>query len=700
MSTPRAAAGTDPLAYRPDIDGLRAVAVLEILLFHLQVPGFAGGYVGVDVFFVVSGYLITRNIVRRRAAGEWSFAAFYGRRLRRLFPAILATLVATFVVGFLLLSPKHFADLAQSILYTGVLAPNLFFWDRFWNRSGYFATLPLLRPLLHFWSLGVEEQYYLLWPVLLAVLLRWRRPAIVATLVLLAAVSAGASEHWLGIDPGAAFYLLPFRAAGLLLGASLVFLPGLRRASTSVADVLVVAGLGMIGYATVFFDPATPYPGLRVLVPVVGAGLVVLAGDAAATGRVLLANRPMVWIGLISFSLYLVHWPLVVFYGYWTLRPFGGAEQLGIAVVSLIAAAAMYRFVERPFRAGPHVRLSPAGVASASFATMLPIMFIAANVWAQGGWAWRVANRPPQVPRAVLVGCRRGKLPGCKLGTPARGRPRMLLIGDSQARSLSDGIYHLARRNGLQVRQWTRNACAPFFDVSVAPGTPDVQKEKACAAMREAWKSFIAERRPQIVVLAGRWLGYVGRLDAPGLAHRGPSFAARLRPQPSPALASQQVLEAALARTVASIVAQGSKVIIVSSPPEPGISMSACRDVPLYLMDEETRRHRCAVSYAQGMAQVGLVDAAIAHLEQDDVMAIFPSRMLCDESRGTCEFYREDGRPLFRDATHLSPIGSRTLAEQVEGEFAARMRAWGLARRGRAGRALPSHAAGVPNSYP
>jgi peptidoglycan/LPS O-acetylase OafA/YrhL len=160
MSTPRAAADTGPLAYRPDIDGLRAVAVLGIMLFHLGVPGFGGGYVGVDVFFVVSGYLITRNIVRRRAAGQWSFGAFYGRRLRRLFPAILFTLVATFVTGFLLLSPKHFADLGQSILYTGVLAPNLFFWDRFWNRSGYFATLPLLRPLLHFWSLGVEEQYY------------------------------------------------------------------------------------------------------------------------------------------------------------------------------------------------------------------------------------------------------------------------------------------------------------------------------------------------------------------------------------------------------------------------------------------------------------------------------------------------------------------------------------------------------------
>jgi peptidoglycan/LPS O-acetylase OafA/YrhL len=667
-----------PLAYRPDLDGLRAVAVLSVMLFHLDVPGFSGGYTGVDVFFVISGYLITRNLVRRWEAGRWSLADFYGRRLRRIFPALFFTLVTSLTLGFLLLSPLHLERLAEATLWTNVLLPNVYFW----RQQGYFDALARFKPTLHTWSLGIEEQFYLLWPLALPALRRAPRAVAVGTLVVLAAASVGLGERWLAIDAGAAFYLLPFRCFGLALGAALVFV---RRPRAGAAEPLVLAGLGAIAWAVVGFDDKTPYPGLHALVPVLGAALVVHAGEAPMAGR-LLRTRILVAIGLVSYSLYLIHWPLLVFYEYWTLRPLGPREHLGVAVVSLGAAAMMYRFVEQPFRAGQRARLGPAGFACACLGLTVPLMFVGAIVWGERGLPWRVSARPePPIPGAAVYCRPASKHPGCLLGVRKPTPEDVLLIGDSHADALATGLDHLARRHHLKMRRWTLRGCPPLFDVFIhyRQSGPLVDNEPLCAATRAAWKAYVRERRPKIVVLAAHWAAYTETAGDYGIG----MLADKLVLDPADAVAtkdaSRRIFPRALADTVETIAAAGSKVVIFSTPPALGVSLAACRDVPTYLIGAVQKAERCkVVTYEQAMDRVAFTDGVIAGLASPDVLAILTKRAFCDAATRSCEFFAK-GRALFRDSHHLSPAGSMRLARYAAADFADMVRRAGLERRAR-----------------
>ena len=279
--------------------------MLSVLLFHLDVALFSGGFVGVDAFFVISGFLITRLIRDDVAAGKFSFTRFYVRRARRIFPALFLTLAATFVAGYLLFSSQHLMRLGGALVSAVFSVSNFYFW----GEAGYFDTAAHLKPLLHTWSLGIEEQFYLLWPAILVfTLLRAPRWAPVALLFVGGALSLFLSEFFVRW-PSIAFYLLPFRAFEFALGAVLVWLNPHRMKSAIWGELWVAAGLGMLGYSIVSFSGETPFPGLNALIPCVGTALIIYGGESRFLSR-LLSNPIAVGIGLISYSLYLVHWPV------------------------------------------------------------------------------------------------------------------------------------------------------------------------------------------------------------------------------------------------------------------------------------------------------------------------------------------------------------------------------------------------------
>lgn len=338
------------MKYRPEVDGLRAVAILPVVLYHAGVAGFPGGFIGVDVFFVISGYLITSIILSERRAGHFTLTGFYARRIRRIFPALFVMMAVSYPVAWLLLGPSAMREFAGSIAASTVFLANVYFLD----VSGYFATAAELKPLLHNWSLSVEEQFYLFFPMV--VLLSWRAgPKVQAGLFFgLALASLGLAQWQISQgDAAPAFFLLQTRLWELLAGAlTALWLSGVQGAQIREGGryrPLALIGLAMILTAVVAYDGETPFPGVAALLPVVGAVLVItFAAPQGLAGRVL-AWRPIVFVGLLSYSLYLWHVPLLAFTRIGTGRE-DTLLMLGVCGVALGMAYLSWRYVERPFR--------------------------------------------------------------------------------------------------------------------------------------------------------------------------------------------------------------------------------------------------------------------------------------------------------------------------------------------------------------
>lgn len=337
------------MKYRSEIDGLRAVAVASVVLFHGGFTAFRGGFLGVDVFFVISGYLITAIVLRELAAGTFSLATFYERRIRRILPALFVVMAACIPPAWMLLAPTDMSDFSASILAVLACSANVLFW----SQSGYFDTAGELKPLLHTWSLAVEEQYYLLFPPLLAVLTRHARWAVPGILFVVGGVSLGLAHWGASAQPEAAFFLLPTRAWELVVGAfAALYAERLgQRATASVwASTASLAGLCMIAVAVFGFDASTPTPSLFTLVPTLGAALVILFASPANGVGQLLSLRPVVGLGLISYSVYLWHQPLFAFATHMTLDAPGVLLRVLLALAAVLLGYLSWRYVEQPFR--------------------------------------------------------------------------------------------------------------------------------------------------------------------------------------------------------------------------------------------------------------------------------------------------------------------------------------------------------------
>jgi peptidoglycan/LPS O-acetylase OafA/YrhL len=479
-----------------------------------------GGFVGVDLFFVISGFLITRNILADIQAGTWSYGRFYTRRVRRLFPALFVTLALSFVGAVWLLHPNDLKWFAETAVHSAVSTSNFLYW----LELGYFGPAAERTPLLHTWSLSVEEQFYLVWPALVLYFLaagrggRARAVRLLAVLLGLSVVSIWAAELLLSGDRQAAFYLMPFRFAEFAAGAVLVWLPRPPEAWRWSEELLLAAGLALVAVAVVGFDRETPFPGVASLVPVAGAALLIYAGRAPRLGR-LLTQRPLVWVGLVSYSLYLVHWPLLVFSELELMRAISGWDRILLGAAALGIAWAMWRWVERPFREAPRRprHLSPAAFGLSCAGLTILLLWTSSTVMMGDGWPWRI----PESVRAPIAGLEaarnarevRSRTGTCHMNMWAGetadgayvdetclsldpGRPNYLLVGDSHGADRYTGLSSLY--TDVRFLQLTTASCRPLL------GNPF--DEYHCQERLDyVFHQFLPKALVDGVILAGRW---------------------------------------------------------------------------------------------------------------------------------------------------------------------------------------------------
>jgi len=447
--------------YRTDIDGLRAIAVVPVVLFHIGFALFTGGFIGVDVFFVISGYLITSSLNDDFERQRYSIAAFYERRIRRIFPALIAVILFTALAGGVLLLPDELQDLGQSIWGACLFVSNI----TFWQQSGdYFGVVSERQPLLHTWSLAVEEQFYIFFPLLLALLHRSpRRATTIAVTLLIFALSLAASIYATSAAPVANFYLLPTRAWELLAG-SLIAFGAVPTPSTRLrAEIEAALGLALIVVPLFAYGPQTPFPGLAAMPPVAGAFLIIHAGTGpfpTLTARLLSMRVPR-FFGLISYSLYLWHWPIIV-YSRYVMLELDTVAMVAIAVASVALATLSWRYIERPFRRPGLFKTR--GRLFATTATLLAAGSLC-------GLFFKASGLPGRFSPALLVMADKRSYwgPGrecgaaydkrrtvrtlCALGDP-RASPDFLVVGDSHADAAAPAVFESARalhRSGYQI---------------------------------------------------------------------------------------------------------------------------------------------------------------------------------------------------------------------------------------------------------
>jgi peptidoglycan/LPS O-acetylase OafA/YrhL len=644
-------------SYRPDIDGLRAVAVLSVLLFHAFPAALTGGFVGVDIFFVISGYLISQILLGQLERGTFTFRDFYARRIRRIFPALLLVLAATIAFGWVALLPADFESLGLQIAAGAGFASNLLLWR---ETGEYFATSAELKPLLHLWSLGVEEQYYLLWPLLLFVLRSDRRHRIMWLIVALWATSFALSIYLVERRPIAAFYLPQSRFWELMTGSLVAYLrthgnalpiaAWLRRASSSVAlrNAAVLTGGAALLAALLVVNEERAFPGWWALLPTAGSALLIAAGPASVLNRAVLATRGLVYVGLISYPLYLWHWPLLAY-----ARILGGGDappsaavRAALLVAAFVLACATYELVEKRVRHLRPARFRPAvvGGLASGVAAVAGVGLLAFSSYAQS----RSANEPELTEiSAALHDWDYGGDSTLRGDSDAA----VVFIGDSHLQQFLPRVVQLMDRHDAPVHTVvfkTRGGCGPI------PGL--ARKGRDCAEF--AADAFAAARAPDVetVIVGASWTGLTLREDQYRSAD----------PRRVPLVLDGPVLDWALIEletALAELVAAGKRVLVVLSVPRsPRFDPSAM--VQRAGLGFEVRLSEPVPKSELRAVSRYMDDRVRAIAARVGAGVIDPVDAICDAS--TCAAVDERGHPLYKDDSHLRPDVARERFEAFD----------------------------------
>lgn len=636
---------TKERAYRPDIDGLRAFAVMAVVLFHAGFAQFEGGYLGVDVFFVISGYLITGNIKRDVERGQFSFAEFYTRRGRRLFPALVATLLATALAAALLLSPALMADFGGSLAASVFSLSNVYFW----LGSGYFDGAAIEKPLLHTWSLSVEEQFYLIWPAFLLVLFRWSRAWL--WIALAGSISLAAVVIWTG-STTTTFFLTPFRVYQFAIGALLVWMPALR--INAVREVLLVIGGAALVASVIVFDHLT-HQALAGFVAAIGTAAVLLAGEARIVG-LLLRNPFSVYLGRISYSVYLAHWPVVVFAAYVLQRDFTINDKLAMVVAALLLGAALSHTIEQPFR---HAGTRAFGRARywTSFAAAAAVVALVGYSATAAGWPWRLGERGavfqavadnPSLARLVSYGGDDCAPPKCSTGSGDEPAD-LIVMGDSHSRQYYTGLASAFPE--ANIRFFEASSCqffSPRYSRDFADLSDPAAYDRACRASRQlAFEEIVRSNAP--VIIAHHWNDYSMTDTKTGGAFE---YDGTLRGYFRAAAAEIEQL---------ADVYDIEQLVVVGAVPTTGSTIG----IPIDCLGRTALTARECTSAPQTdsvIARRAEINDALSNNLPSGILFVDPFDALCD---GTECAVVADGWPIYSDQTHLSGKGSQIVAEYL-----------------------------------
>lgn len=637
--------------YRREVDGLRAVAVVPVVLYHAGVSQISGGFLGVDVFFVISGYLITSLLLRDLERGEFSIGDFYERRARRILPALFVVLGTSTVLAWFWMLPADLRQFSQSLVSVVVFASNVFFF----LKKDYFADTLDLHPLLHTWSLAVEEQFYVIFPLILLLLVRKGARSITSGLIVLL-VGSLAFAHWTSENmPQAGFYLIFSRAWELLAGALCALMPRQDRARSAGLWTLVgFAGL-LAGY--VLFDASIPHPSLLTIAPVAGTCLIILfSGQCDPVGK-LLSTRPFVWIGLISYSLYLWHYPLLVFA---EIRDVYGPSPdvvAALVVASFVLAGLTWRFVEQPFRRRRTGAFGRRGIFAGAVALSVTFLGIGMAVLWTGG-----APDRPGMRHLDLAAIARNTAPNRGLSSACNGemtlssncatsdRPRVAIWGDSFAMHLVEGL--VAAHPDIAMVQLTKSLCPPLVGIALADRGRTGEAPQKCLEFNARALEYIETTESIDIVILSSAFNYL--FDPKTIFSVG-----GLEPgQSAQALVSERLVE-----ILDRIRAAGKMPIVVSSPPTNGRDIGHCivnadfHQIDRRICDFHVKDMKTAMVAADSLLRGLKTDTKIVWLDQ----LICGPDQICRASEGSTSLYRDEG--------HLSVDGSRLLGQRTDGWF-------------------------------
>lgn len=639
------------MIYRPEIDGLRAIAVAAVILFHAGFTLFGGGFVGVDVFFVISGFLITSIIVEDLKAGRFSLLRFYERRARRILPALFLVMAVSVPFAYRLLSPDDLKDFAQSLAAISLFSSNILFW----GESGYFDTQAELKPLLHTWSLAVEEQFYVVFPLLLIAAWRLGRTVLVSVLGVLALVSLAISIGEVRDYPSAAFYLLPSRAWQLLVGGLTSFLvdrwqtaagrqPFVRHASEAAGWL----GMAMILFALFRFSDQTPFPGLNASLPTLGTALVLLAASQHTRVGRLLAWKPLVGLGLISYSAYLWHQPLFAFTKHALLADLPANLAVVLCAATLALACLSWRYVEQPFR--DRSLCGRRAVFALSAAGMVAFVGL-------GLVGHRLSDRITQVRLRSVDPVRRSqfltreRLVADRNAFVARFLPdaandfstepatrKILILGDS----VSEDLYSAVMVNrelfpGIEFRRLMLDepCMKAAADLVATGGLPESLDETTCRVALERLRDRPLLKAADVIVLCSNWPRYITHST-----HEG----------------GMELAEA--------LALQGREVRIVGL-----MSMQEASSTAFLAI-----KNGLSIDQANGVAyqtvQRSKLDRPNADAREltarfDTIRYLDKYAVFCDDVAKSLLLFDPEGRMLFADNFHLTSVGGAYFGRQI-----------------------------------
>jgi peptidoglycan/LPS O-acetylase OafA/YrhL len=652
--------------HRGEIDGLRALAVVPVILFHAGFSVFRGGFVGVDVFFVISGYLITSLVATEMEAGNFSLWSFYERRIRRIFPALFFVIALSVLAAFIIMLPHQLKQFARSVVSVFYFGSNF----EFASKSGYFDASVDELPLLHTWSLAVEEQFYVVFPALVLFIWRFGVSRVAAILTTLALLSFAIAEWGWRFHPNENFYLLPGRIWELLLGSlAALYLYRRERNDKFYDNILSGLGLLLIVGSVFFYDPNTPFPSFYSLAPVLGTVAIILFATPATFVNAVFSTPPMVGIGLVSYSAYLWHQPLFAFARIAKLDEPSTSLLLGLCGVAFGLAWLTWKFVEAPFRNRSNFTRTEI---FAGFAALTALMFaMGIYLKSEDGLLARRNDRVKYLaafaedtnPRRDECHSSNDKIiapaESCIFGDPSA--VSIAILGDSHAEALSTELGKAVATTGRGMRELTFTACVPFKGLQKID-YPDRKDETKCEAYNSQVFDYMkAHSEITILVIASRWIFYFEgtRFDnGEGGREKGVGFS------------NSQERQAAIGQVIAAetkaLLALGKKVILVYPIPEVGwdvpdvlareVAYGVPRDAPLSTsFDVFTARSKNAFQALDGIGNL------------PGLQRVYPSKLFCDTYvKGRCAA-EVDGVPLYFDDDHPDSVGAKIIADEILG---------------------------------